>query len=90
MIIVCVALALYLVFLLRRPIGWLLAALFLTIALSGPVNVLSRKMRRGFAITLVYLGLLLVPFLLGGVDRAAARDRGAPSWPTTRRGTRRT
>jgi predicted PurR-regulated permease PerM len=67
MIIVCVALALYLVYLLRRPIGWLLAAMFLTIALSGPVNVLNRKMKRGFAITLVYLGLLLVPFLLAAL-----------------------
>jgi len=67
MIVVCCALALYLIYLLRKPIGWLLAALFLTIALSGPVNVLSRKMRRGFAITLVYLGLLLVPFLLAAL-----------------------
>ncbi len=67
MIIVCVALALYLIYLLRRPIGWLLAALFLTIALSGPVNVLSMKMKRGFAIALVYLGLLLVPFLLAAL-----------------------
>jgi len=67
MIIVCVALALYLVYLLRRPIGWLLAALFLTIALSGPVNVLSQRMKRGFAIALVYFGLLLVPFLLAAV-----------------------
>jgi predicted PurR-regulated permease PerM len=67
MIVVACALALYLIYLLRRPIGWLLAASFLTIALSGPVNVLSRKMKRGFAITLVYLGLLLVPFLLAAL-----------------------
>ena len=33
-------------------------------ALSGPVNVLARRMRRGFAITLVYLGLLAIPLLL--------------------------
>ena len=67
MIVVCCALALYLIYLLRRPIGWLLAASFLTIALSGPVNVLSRKMKRGFAIMFVYLGLLLVPFLLAAL-----------------------
>jgi predicted PurR-regulated permease PerM len=66
-IVVCCALALYLIYLLRRPIGWLLAAMFLTIALSGPVNVLSRKMKRGFAITLVYLGVLLIPFLLAAL-----------------------
>ena len=31
------------------------------------MNVLSRKMRRGFAIMFVYLGLLLVPFLLAAL-----------------------
>lgn len=67
LIVVAVAISLYLLFLLRRPIGWLLAALFLTIALSGPVNVLAERMRRGFAITLVYFGLLLVPFLLAAL-----------------------
>ncbi len=67
MIVVAVAVSLYLLYLLRRPIGWLLAALFLTIALSGPVNVLARKMRRGFAIALVYFGLLLLPFLLAAL-----------------------
>ncbi len=55
------ALALWLVYLLRKPIGWVLIATFLAIALSGPVNVLSQWMKRGFAITLVYFGLLLVP-----------------------------
>ena len=64
---VLVVLALYLVYLLRKPIGWLLIATFLAIALSGPVNLLSRRMKRGFAITLVYLGLLLVPVGIGAV-----------------------
>ena len=67
LIIVCVALALYLLYLLRKPIGWLLTATFLAVALSGPVNFLTRQMRRGFAITLVYLGLLAFPFALGAV-----------------------
>jgi predicted PurR-regulated permease PerM len=64
MTVVCVAIALYLLYLLRRPIGWLLIALFLAVALSPPVNVLARRMRRGLAITIVYLGLLAVPLLL--------------------------
>jgi len=64
---ILVVLALYLVFLLRRPIGWLLVATFLAVALSGPVNFLSRHMRRGFAITIVYFGLLLVPIGIGAV-----------------------
>ena len=55
------ALALWLVYLLRKPIGWVLIATFLAIALSGPVNWLSQWMKRGFAITLVYFALLLVP-----------------------------
>ena len=62
--VVCVAIALYLLFLLRKPISWLLIAAFLAVALSPPVNVLARHMRRGFAITIVFLGLLAVPLML--------------------------
>jgi predicted PurR-regulated permease PerM len=62
--VVCVVVTLYLLWVLRKPIGWLLAAIFLATALSPPVNYLSRSMRRGFAITITYLGLLLVPILL--------------------------
>jgi predicted PurR-regulated permease PerM len=62
--VVCVAIALYLLYLLRKPIGWLLIALFLALALSGPVNYLSRSMRRGVAITVVFLILLAIPALL--------------------------
>ena len=62
--VVCVVVTLYLLWTLRRPIGWLLAAVFLATALSPPVNWLSRRMKRGFAIALTYLGLLLVPILL--------------------------
>jgi predicted PurR-regulated permease PerM len=61
LIIVAVGIGLYLLWLLRKPIGWLLIATFLAVALSGPVNRLSNRMRRGFAITIVYIGLLLVP-----------------------------
>src|SRR5919199_5811817 len=67
MIIVAVVIALYVIYLLRRPIGWLLIAAFIAVALSGPVNFLDRYMRRGFAITLVYVGLLLVPIGLGAL-----------------------
>src|ERR1700759_3745683 len=58
---VCVAFALYLVYLLRKPISWVLIAIFLAVALAGPVNMLHRRMRRGFAIAIVYLGLLAIP-----------------------------
>jgi predicted PurR-regulated permease PerM len=64
LVVVAVAACLYLLYLLRRPIGWLLIAGFLAVALSPPVNWLSGRMRRGFAIASVYLGLLAVPALL--------------------------
>jgi predicted PurR-regulated permease PerM len=62
--VVCVAISLYLLYLLRQPISWILIAAFLAVALSPPVNVLARHMRRGFAITIVFLGLLAVPIAL--------------------------
>jgi predicted PurR-regulated permease PerM len=61
------AILLYLVYLLRKPIGWVLIATFLAVALSGPVNVLNQWMRRGFAITIVYIGLLLIPIGIGAL-----------------------
>jgi predicted PurR-regulated permease PerM len=67
LIVVAVVILLYLIYLVRRPIGWLLAATFLAVALSGPVNVLDRYMKRGFAIALVYLGMLALPVALGAL-----------------------
>jgi predicted PurR-regulated permease PerM len=64
LIVVGVIVLLYLIWLVRRPILWIVIALFLAVALSWPVNWLNRFMRRGAAIGLVYLGLLLVPTLL--------------------------
>ena len=65
MTVLAVVLAVYVVYLLRRPITWLLIATFIALALSPPVRFLSRRMRRGFAIAIVYIGLLLVPTGLG-------------------------
>ncbi|MEX1142587.1 MAG: AI-2E family transporter [Thermoleophilaceae bacterium] len=67
LIAIAIVVALYLLYLLRKPIGWLLIATFLAVALSGPVNLLHRRMPRGLAIALVYLGLLLVPVAIGAV-----------------------
>ncbi|CAB4938227.1 unannotated protein [freshwater metagenome] len=44
-----------------QPLAWIFLATFLAIALSGPVNILARRMRRGLAITIVYITVLLVP-----------------------------
>src|SRR4051812_15154653 len=67
LIIVAVVLCLGLIYLLRRPLGLLAVALFIAVALSGPVNFLTRGMRRGFAIMFVSLGLLIVPIGLGAL-----------------------
>jgi predicted PurR-regulated permease PerM len=65
--VVVVALALYLVYLLRKPISWLVIAAFIAIAMSGPVNILHRRMRRGPAVALAYLALVMVPIGLGAL-----------------------
>jgi predicted PurR-regulated permease PerM len=64
LVVVCVAITLYLLWQLRKPISWVLISIFLAVALSPPVNYLARSMKRGLAIALVYIGLLLVPILL--------------------------
>ncbi|HEV3002755.1 MAG TPA: AI-2E family transporter [Solirubrobacteraceae bacterium] len=64
LVVVAVVIALYLVYLLRQPIGWVLIAGFIAVALAPAVAFLQRRMRRGFAIAIVYLGLLAVPILL--------------------------
>jgi predicted PurR-regulated permease PerM len=62
-VIGCV-LALYLIYLLRRPLTWIFIAGFIAIALSGPVTFLQRRMRRGLAVALVYAAMILVPVLI--------------------------
>jgi predicted PurR-regulated permease PerM len=64
LVVVCVVAVLYLLFLLRKPIAWILISIFLAVALSPVVNWLDRRMKRGFAIAITYLGLLFVPILL--------------------------
>jgi predicted PurR-regulated permease PerM len=65
LIIVGVVLVLYLIYLLRKPITWILIAAFLAVALSAPVNRLNRYMPRGLAIASVYLALLGTIVALG-------------------------
>jgi predicted PurR-regulated permease PerM len=63
--VVASAAALYLVYLLRTPLGWLFVATFVAVSVAAPVSILERRMRRGAAIAIVYLGLILVPILIG-------------------------
>jgi predicted PurR-regulated permease PerM len=74
--VVCSALALYLVYLLRTPLGWLLIATFVAVAASGPVNLLSRRLPRGLAIGLVYLGIILAPVVIGAILIPPAVEQG--------------
>ena len=67
LIVVAVALTLYVLYLLRRPITWLVIAAFIAVAMSGPVNVLQRHMKRGLAIALAYVALITIPIGLGAL-----------------------
>ncbi len=88
LIIVAVLISLYLIYLLRKPLGWLFIATFLAVALAGPVNFLERRMKRGFAISLVYLGLMAIPVALGAlmvpplVNEASNLAEEAPRYAT--------
>lgn len=71
LIVAGVALAIYLVYLLRQPITWVVIAGFIAVAVSGPVDFVQRFVkRRGLAIALVYLVVIAVPVaiisLIGG------------------------
>jgi predicted PurR-regulated permease PerM len=67
-IVVVSVITLYLIYLLRRPITWIVIAAFIAVALSSPVALLERSTgRRGRAIALVYLGVILVPVLIGAI-----------------------
>ncbi len=63
--VVIVILTLYLIYLLRTPLLWLVIAMFVAIAVSGPVNLLSRHIPRSASIAVVYVAIVLVPIALG-------------------------
>ncbi len=68
LIVAAVVLALYLVWLLRRPLTWVLIAGFMAVALTGPVDALEHRIkRRGPAIAAVYIVMILVPVGLGAL-----------------------
>ncbi len=60
-IVLAVIAVIAIVRLLWQPLSWIVIASFLAVALSGPVNLLHRRMRRGLAIAVVYTSLLLIP-----------------------------
>jgi predicted PurR-regulated permease PerM len=66
-VVIVAVLSLYLVYLLKKPLGWLVLAGFIAVAVSGPVRFFERRIRRGLAIAIVYTGVILLPFLIGAV-----------------------
>ena len=67
LIVLAVCGALVLIWMLRRPLSWLVMAMFIAVALSGPVTYLSRYMKRGLAIAVVYLTVMLIPLILAAL-----------------------
>ena len=67
LIVLTVIVTVYLIYLLRKPISWLVIAAFIAIAMSGPVALLSRHIPRGLAIASVYLTLIAIPIVLAGL-----------------------
>jgi predicted PurR-regulated permease PerM len=76
LIVVAVVITLYVIYLLRKPIIWLVIAAFIAVAMSGPVNLFARVMKRGFAIALSYLILILIPIGLGALLIPAVVEQG--------------
>src|SRR5947208_4237859 len=67
LVVLATALAVLLIYELRRPLTYLFVAGFLSIALARPVAFFERRMRRGFAIAVVYLLLIGIPVGLGAL-----------------------
>jgi predicted PurR-regulated permease PerM len=65
--VVLTLLTIYLIYLLQTPLTWLVLAAFVAIAASGPVNKFSRHMRRGLAIAITYVLMLLIPIGLAAL-----------------------
>jgi predicted PurR-regulated permease PerM len=67
LVVVAVVFTLLLIYVLRKPLTWIFIAGFIAIALSGPITLLERHMKRGFAVAIVYIVLILTPFVLIGL-----------------------
>jgi predicted PurR-regulated permease PerM len=65
--VIAAVLSLWLIYLLKTPLMWLVIAMFVAIAVSGPVNILSKHMKRSAAIAIVYVSIVLIPVALGAV-----------------------
>ena len=50
LIVIFAALALYVLYRVRKPLSFVVVAAFIAVAMTGPVNLLQRKMKRGLAV----------------------------------------
>jgi predicted PurR-regulated permease PerM len=67
-VVVCSVITLYLIYLLRKPLSWIVIGAFIAVALAAPVTLVERRVRRrGIAIAIVYLGLILIPILIAAI-----------------------
>ncbi len=82
---VAIAASIYFLFRIREVVGLVFVSVFLAIALGPAVDALDRRMPRGFAIAIVYvglliaifgIGLLLVPPVVDGVEEVASDAPG--------------
>ncbi|MCW3041255.1 MAG: hypothetical protein JWM31_3160 [Solirubrobacterales bacterium] len=67
LIALAVAGSLELLWLVRKPLSWIVLALFLAVAMSRPVDRLGQYIARGHAIALSYLLLFAVPILIAAL-----------------------
>ena len=65
LIVILAALALYVLYRVRKPLSFVVVAAFIAVAMTGPVNLLERKMKRGLAVAVAYLILIAIPIILG-------------------------
>jgi predicted PurR-regulated permease PerM len=66
-IVVVSGVALYLVYLVREPLGYIVLGAFVAICAAGPVGTLSRYMKRGYAVLVVYAVIVLTPVVIGAI-----------------------
>ena len=67
-VVVGVLIGLYMAYVLRKPITWIVIGGFIAIAVSGPIRWLQhRGLPRGLSIAAVYTALILTPVLVGAV-----------------------
>jgi predicted PurR-regulated permease PerM len=67
LIVLVTAAALELLWLVRKPLSWIVLALFVAVSMSRPVRRLEARMPRGAAIAVSYLTLFLVPVVIAAL-----------------------